>query len=88
MGQSNQTIAQGLFLSSRTVHSHIEHILRKTGAASRAEVAALAVREDLIVPGPEMASVAGLRSFVKPDRPGPGVPGRPARHRDIAGPRG
>jgi DNA-binding CsgD family transcriptional regulator len=61
MGQSNQTIAQGLFLSPRTVHSHIEHILRKTGAASRAEVAALAVREDLVRPMPD----AGLRSFVK-----------------------
>ncbi|WP_329259392.1 response regulator transcription factor [Streptomyces pseudovenezuelae] len=36
-GRTNQAIAQALFLSPRTVHSHIEHLLRKTGAASRAE---------------------------------------------------
>ncbi|MFF7070051.1 LuxR family transcriptional regulator [Streptomyces pseudovenezuelae] len=36
-GRTNQAIAQALFLSPRTVHSHIEHLLRKAGAASRAE---------------------------------------------------
>jgi DNA-binding CsgD family transcriptional regulator len=50
MGEPNRTIAQGLFVSPRTVHSHIEHILRKLGVASRAEAAALAVREDLLRP--------------------------------------
>ncbi|MFJ4933647.1 response regulator transcription factor, partial [Streptomyces pseudovenezuelae] len=36
-GRTNQAIAQALFLSPRTVHSHIEQLLRKTGVASRAE---------------------------------------------------
>lgn len=49
-GQTNQAIAQALFLSPRTVHSHVEHLLRKTGAASRAEATALAVRDGLLCP--------------------------------------
>jgi DNA-binding CsgD family transcriptional regulator len=72
MGQSNQTIAQGLYLSPRTVHSHVEHILRKTGAASRAEVAALAVREDLVRPTPGMAPHAGLEFFLRRSSSAPG----------------
>ncbi|MDX3456418.1 LuxR C-terminal-related transcriptional regulator [Streptomyces sp. ME02-8801-2C] len=53
IGQTNQAIAQALFLSPRTVHSHIEHLLRKTGAASRAEATALAVRDGLLRPTPD-----------------------------------
>ncbi|WP_416974169.1 response regulator transcription factor [Streptomyces sp. 4F14] len=49
-GQTNRAIAQTLFLSPRTVHSHIEHLLRKTGCASRAEATALAVRDGLLRP--------------------------------------
>ncbi|MEU4164724.1 LuxR C-terminal-related transcriptional regulator [Actinoplanes sp. NPDC026670] len=71
MGHSNQVIAQELFLSPRTVHSHIEHILRKTGAKSRAEVAATAVRDDLVRLTPDMSPVACLRSFAKPNTPMP-----------------
>ncbi|WP_037681589.1 LuxR C-terminal-related transcriptional regulator [Streptomyces griseus] len=52
-GQTNQAIAQALFLSPRTVHSHIEHLLRKTGCASRAEATALAVRDGVLRPTPE-----------------------------------
>ncbi|QNP71206.1 response regulator transcription factor [Streptomyces roseirectus] len=52
-GQTNRAIAQALFLSPRTVHTHVEHVLRKTGAASRAEATALAVRDGLLRPGPE-----------------------------------
>lgn len=52
MGQTNQAIADELFLSPRTVHSHIQHVLRKTGTASRAEAAALAIREGLLCPVP------------------------------------
>jgi DNA-binding CsgD family transcriptional regulator len=52
-GQTNQAIAQALFLSPRTVHSHVEHLLRKTGAASRAEATALAVRDGLLRPSPD-----------------------------------
>jgi DNA-binding CsgD family transcriptional regulator len=52
-GQTNQAIAQALYLSPRTVHSHIEHLLRKTGSASRAEATTLAVRDGLLRPAPE-----------------------------------
>lgn len=36
-GESNSRIAQRLFLSEATVKSHVKHILRKLGAANRAE---------------------------------------------------
>jgi DNA-binding CsgD family transcriptional regulator len=52
MGQTNQAIADELFLSPRTVHSHVEHVLRKTGTASRAEAAALAMRDGVLRPAP------------------------------------
>ncbi|MGW2518979.1 response regulator transcription factor [Streptomyces sp. NPDC001617] len=52
-GQTNQAIAQALYLSPRTVHTHMEHLLRKTGAVSRAEATALAVRDGLLRPAPE-----------------------------------
>ncbi|MGW2613805.1 response regulator transcription factor [Streptomyces sp. NPDC001500] len=50
LGQTNQAIAQALFLSPRTVHSHVEHLLRKTGSASRAQATALALRDGLLRP--------------------------------------
>ncbi|NUP17978.1 MAG: response regulator transcription factor [Streptomyces sp.] len=53
MGQTNQAIAQALYLSPRTVHSHVEHLLRKTGCASRAEATALAVRDGVLRPAPQ-----------------------------------
>jgi DNA-binding CsgD family transcriptional regulator len=72
MGQSNLAIAQNLFLSPRTVHTHIEHILRKTGASSRAEAAVLAVREHVLRPVPGLEQRAGLECFIDreaaPDR--------------------
>lgn len=52
MGQTDQAIADELFLSLRTVHSHVQHVLRKTGTASRAEAAALAIRAGLLCPVP------------------------------------
>ncbi|WP_460060635.1 response regulator transcription factor [Streptomyces sp. YKOK-I1] len=48
-GQTNQAIAASP-PSPRSVHSHMEHLLRKTGTASRAEVTALAVRDGLLCP--------------------------------------
>ncbi|WP_149823775.1 helix-turn-helix transcriptional regulator [Streptomyces tailanensis] len=59
-GQTNQAIAQALFLSPRTVHTHVEHLLRKTGAASRAEATALAVRDGLLRP-----TAADVERFVE-----------------------
>jgi DNA-binding CsgD family transcriptional regulator len=52
-GETDQAIAQALFLSPRTVHTHMQHLLRKTGAASRAEATALAVRDGLLRPAPD-----------------------------------
>lgn len=43
-GHSNPAIAQVLFLSPRTVQSHVAEILRITGARSRAQVAAVFAR--------------------------------------------
>jgi DNA-binding CsgD family transcriptional regulator len=59
-GQTNQAIAQALYLSPRTVHTHVEHLLRKTGAASRAEATALAVRDGLLRP-----TAADVERFVE-----------------------
>jgi len=39
-GQSNREIAAALFLSVRTVESHVSSILRKTGSASRSKLIA------------------------------------------------
>ncbi|WP_031484044.1 helix-turn-helix transcriptional regulator [Streptomyces bicolor] len=55
-GQTNQAIAQALYLAPRTVHTHMEHLLRKTGAASRAEATALAVRDGLLRPAPDQVA--------------------------------
>jgi DNA-binding CsgD family transcriptional regulator len=39
-GNTNRQIAAELFLSPKTVGSHVEHILAKLGVARRAEIAA------------------------------------------------
>ncbi|NNN30072.1 response regulator transcription factor [Streptomyces sp. S3(2020)] len=71
-GQTNQAIAQALFLSPRTVHSHVEHLLRKTGCASRAEATALCVRDGVLRPTPD-----DVEHFVEADA----FTGRSARSR-------
>jgi DNA-binding CsgD family transcriptional regulator len=43
-GASNAVIARTLFISEGTVKSHVKHILRKLGAANRAEAAAIWLR--------------------------------------------
>jgi DNA-binding NarL/FixJ family response regulator len=47
-GLSQSAIAERLFISPKTVGKHIEHILAKLGAHSRAQAVAIAVREGLI----------------------------------------
>jgi DNA-binding CsgD family transcriptional regulator len=48
-GASNPEIAEQLFVSPRTVSTHIEHILVKMGCDSRTRLAALAVSEGLLL---------------------------------------
>ncbi|MEH0637935.1 LuxR family transcriptional regulator [Streptomyces bottropensis] len=40
-------------LAPRTVHTHAEHLSRRTGAATRAEATALAVRDGVLRPTAE-----------------------------------
>ena len=47
MGQ--EEIARQLFISRKTVATHIEHVLQKLGVRTRAQAVALAYREDLVV---------------------------------------
>ena len=47
-GRRDQEIADTLFLSRRTVQTHVTHLFAKLGANTRAELAAYAVRQDLV----------------------------------------
>jgi DNA-binding CsgD family transcriptional regulator len=43
-GKTNRAVADQLFLSRDTVHTHVSHALRKLGLSSRVELAAEAAR--------------------------------------------
>lgn len=47
-GRTNREIAAELFVSSRTVGSHVSNLLGKLGARTRSEAAAIAHRERLL----------------------------------------
>ena len=49
-GKTDQEIADALFLSRRTVTTHVSNLLGKLGVANRVEAAALAAREGLAEP--------------------------------------
>jgi DNA-binding CsgD family transcriptional regulator len=68
-GQTNAETARALRVSPRTVATHLEHVLAKTGCANRAAAARLATRLGLLVAGPGRT----------PARSGDGPPGRPLR---------
>ena len=52
-GHDRAAIARALFISPRTVGSHIQHLLTKLGVHSQAQVVAAAYREGLIPPASE-----------------------------------
>jgi DNA-binding CsgD family transcriptional regulator len=47
-GKTDDQIARELFVSVRTVHSHVANAMRKTNSANRTELGVLAVREGLV----------------------------------------
>ncbi|MBN1320821.1 MAG: response regulator transcription factor [Thermoleophilia bacterium] len=49
-GKSNQEIAGQLFISEKTVKTHISHILAKLGLKDRTQLAIFAIRNDLADP--------------------------------------
>ncbi|WP_037063618.1 helix-turn-helix transcriptional regulator [Pseudonocardia acaciae] len=50
-GRSNPEIAAGLFVSTKTVAKHVEHVLEKLGCTSRTSAAVLAVTHGLVTLG-------------------------------------
>jgi non-specific serine/threonine protein kinase len=59
-GLTNRQIATKLFISRRTVETHVQHIFNKLGVNSRASIAAWAVGQRLLVPGPTAPFGAGV----------------------------
>ena len=49
-GLRHDDIARQLYISPKTVATHVEHILRKLGVRSRAEAIAVAYREEILQP--------------------------------------
>lgn len=64
MGLTNDVIAEEFFLSPRTIHTHVEHVLQKTRTSSRTEAAMLAVRESILRPVPGLPRRAGVLAFL------------------------
>jgi DNA-binding NarL/FixJ family response regulator len=71
-GLQHDEIAQRLVISPKTVATHVEHILQKLGARSRAQAIAIAYHHRILQPGPAPAvlGVAGAASEdEKPKKP-------------------
>jgi DNA-binding CsgD family transcriptional regulator len=47
-GRTDRDIAGRLFISERTVHVHVRHILSKLGVSSRTQAAGVAIRQGLV----------------------------------------
>jgi two-component system, NarL family, nitrate/nitrite response regulator NarL len=56
-GLQHREIARKLFISPKTVGTHVEHILRKLGARSRAQAIAIAFHHHILEPGPAPLAV-------------------------------
>jgi DNA-binding NarL/FixJ family response regulator len=59
-GLRHEDVARRLFISPKTVATHVEHILRKLGVRSRAEAIAVAYREEILQPHGTADSPGGL----------------------------
>lgn len=62
VGLTNPAIASALFVSPRTVSTHVEHVLAKLGCSSRAQLAATAVEEGLLLGRDPRIDVEDARS--------------------------
>jgi len=60
-GRSPQEISAGLFISAKTVSTHIEHIFTKLGVSSRVQAVALAYRDGLVAPAVEASALQDAR---------------------------
>lgn len=58
-GMTNPQIADRLYISPRTVKSHLESLLRKTGSTGRTQLATLAAANGLILSHPADAAESG-----------------------------
>ncbi len=58
-GLSDRDIAQALFVSVRTVQTHLAHIYEKLGVHSRTEAALIAVRQGWMQKGPDTRANTG-----------------------------
>jgi DNA-binding NarL/FixJ family response regulator len=61
-GRSPQEISAGLFISAKTVSTHIEHIFTKLGVNSRSQAVALAYRDGLVTTGAEASTLPASRA--------------------------
>ena len=69
-GATNEEIARQLVLSPRTIQSHVENAMKKTGTRNRTELAVLAVREDLVPAQAELEP----QTTRSPEAPSPSAP--------------
>ena len=61
-GLQHQEIGRRLFISPKTVGTHVEHILRKLEARGRAQAVAIAYRHRILTPGPTPAVLNAARA--------------------------
>lgn len=61
-GRSPQEISAGLFISAKTVSTHIEHIFTKLDVTSRVQAVAVAYRDGLVAPRGEVSALSGSRT--------------------------
>jgi DNA-binding NarL/FixJ family response regulator len=75
-GLQHDEMGQRLFISPKTVATHVEHILHKLGARGRAQAIAIAYHHRILHPGPappvalDMAAATDSKTTRKPRRRG------------------